>query len=96
MTHPMFVEKTYRPKFARQNFIKAEKFARQNSYFQALGGVTPPPPQKLRPCTSQKVCRKLPSTICRGLLSRFKQTSENRTEKRFNLSCHKTRVNIRT
>ena len=43
MTHPMFVEKTYRPKFARQNFIKAEKFARQNSYFQALGGVTPLP-----------------------------------------------------
>ena len=51
MTHPMFVEKTYRPKFARQNFIKAEKFALQNSYFQALGGggggVTPPPPPEV-------------------------------------------------
>ena len=52
MTRPMFVEKTYRPKLTRQNFIKAEKFARQNSYFQALGGVTPhTPPQKLRPCS---------------------------------------------
>ena len=46
MTRPMFVEKTYRPKFAQQNFIKAEKFAQQNSYFQALGGVSPPPPPR--------------------------------------------------
>ena len=43
MTHPMLVEKTYRTKFARQNFIKAEQFARQNSYFRALEGVTPHP-----------------------------------------------------
>ena len=50
MTRPMFVEKTYRPKFARQNFIKAEKIARQNSYFQALGGVTPhTPPRSYAP-----------------------------------------------
>ena len=46
MTHPMFVEKTCRLKFVRQNFIKAEKFARQNSYFQALGVYHPPPPSR--------------------------------------------------
>ena len=34
----MFVEKTYRPKFARQN-----------SYFLALGGVTPHTPPEVTP-----------------------------------------------
>ena len=45
MTHPMFVEKTCRLKFVRQNFIKAEKFARQNSYFHTPH--PPPPPQEV-------------------------------------------------
>ena len=46
----MFVEKTYRPKFARQNFSKAEKFAQQNSYFLALGGChTPHTPPEVTP-----------------------------------------------
>ena len=52
MTHPMLVEKTYRTKLTRQNFIKAEQFARQNSYFRALEGVTPhptPPPPEVTP-----------------------------------------------
>ena len=68
MTHPMLVEKTYRTKFARQNFIKAEQFARQNSYFRALEGVTrhPTPPQKLRPCSY--LCYKATSS-CQELLT---------------------------
>ena len=53
----MFVEKTYRPKFARQNFSKAEKFARQNSYFLALGGgvshpTSPPEVTPLHLCVT--------------------------------------------
>ena len=46
MTRPMFVEKTYRPKFARQNFIKVENLPDKTAIFKHWGVSHPTPPPR--------------------------------------------------
>ena len=59
MTRPMFVEKTYRPKFARQNFIKVENLPDKTAISSIGGGVTPHPPPEVTPLGRTELLGKL-------------------------------------